>query len=105
MKDSYDVVIVGAGVIGCAIARSLSSKYRGNFAIIEKERSVGEHASSRNSGVIHSGFYYKPGSLKARFSVEGNRRLRDYCPSANVPLKTVGTLVIALNHEDHNILE
>ena len=65
MKD-YDVIIIGGGIIGCAIAKSIISKTKKKVLVLEKENHVGEHASSRNSGVIHSGFYYKPNSLKAR---------------------------------------
>lgn len=91
-------------MIGCAIARALSENYKGKFAILEKERFPGLHASGRNSGVVHSGFYYKPGSLKAKFSVDGSRRLIDYCSRAGVPVKTVGSIVIGRSENDLSVL-
>ena len=103
MKD-YDVIIIGGGIIGCAIAKSIISKTKKKVLVLEKENHVGEHASSRNSGVIHSGFYYKPNSLKARFCVEGNKKLLEYCLLNNVPYKKTGTLVVAKDEYDSETL-
>ena len=103
MKE-YDIIIIGGGIIGCAIAKSIISKTKKKVAVLEKENHVGEHASSRNSGVIHSGFYYKPNSLKARFCVEGNKKLLEYCLLNNVPYKKTGTLVVAKNEHDSETL-
>lgn len=106
LKESeYDIVIIGAGVIGSALANRLSKRFQVKIAIIEKENSIGYHASSRNSGVIHSGFYYKPNSLKARFCVEGNKQLDNYCTSKNIPYKRTGTLVVGKTQTDENNLE
>ena len=68
-KEKYDIIIIGGGIIGCAIAYSLSKKLRVSIAVIEKENEIAKHASGRNSGVIHTGFYYTPGTLKPRFCV------------------------------------
>ena len=103
MKE-YDIIIIGGGIIGCAISKSIISKTKKKVAVLEKENHVGEHASSRNSGVIHSGFYYKPNSLKARFCVEGNKKLLEYCLLNNVPYKKTGTLVVAKNEHDSETL-
>ncbi len=106
LKESeYDIVIIGAGVIGSALANRLSKRFQVKIAIVEKEGSVGYHASSRNSGVIHSGFYYRPNSLKAKFCVEGNKQLQNYCVDNNIPYKKTGTLVVGKTKIDENNLE
>ena len=104
-KKKYDIIIIGGGIIGCAIAYSLSKKLRVSIAVIEKENEIAKHASGRNSGVIHTGFYYTPGSLKARFCVEGNKRLINYCIEGNIPYKKTGTLVVGKSQEDKKNLE
>ena len=104
-KEKYDIIIIGGGIIGCAIAYSLSKKLRVSIAVIEKENEIAKHASGRNSGVIHTGFYYTPGSLKARFCVEGNKRLINYCIEENIPYKKTGTLVVGKSQEDKKNLE
>jgi len=79
-KRPYDYLIVGAGILGLTIARTLlarSSSFK--IAILEKETKVASHASGRNSGVLHAGFYYTADSLKARFCVEGNQALHQFC--------------------------
>lgn len=92
----YHAVIAGGGIIGCAVARALAAKQPGwKILLLEKEKDVAQHTSGRNSGVIHSGFNAKPGSLKAQFCVEGSRRLRQFCRERNIPTLDVGTLVVA----------
>ena len=88
------VVIVGGGVVGCAIAASVSKSIEDVFVIEELPR-IGMVTSSRNSGVIHSGIYYPPGSLKARHSVEGNRMTYEFCARNNVPHRKTGKYVVA----------
>ena len=106
LKDpEYDIVIIGAGIIGSALANELSERFDIKIAIVEKESSVGYHASSRNSGVIHSGFYYKPNSLKARLCVEGNKQLNQYCEKKDIPVKRTGTLVVGKDDEERENLE
>ena len=73
----FDVIIIGAGIVGLAIAYGLMDQYE-NILIVEKESTFGRHVSSRNSEVIHSGFYYKPNSLKANLCVKGNKLLYDF---------------------------
>ena len=87
-------VVIGAGIIGSTIARELA--FRGiETLVLEKEDEPGRHASGRNSGVIHSGINHKPNSIKAKYCLEGSRRLREYCVNKRVPMKQCGTLVIA----------
>ncbi len=106
MKDqSYDVVIIGAGVIGSAVARELS-RYRLRIAVLEKELDVACGNSSRNTGVLHGGFTYRPGSLKAECTVEGNREFDQAAKELDVPFKRSGKVVVGFNDEDmRNILK
>ena len=100
-----EYVIIGGGIIGTAIGFEIASRRLGNVTILEKEPSLGKHASGRNSGVIHSGINQKPGSLKARMCVEGSRRLREYCKKRGVPMNECGTLVVARNEKEMEVLE
>ena len=72
LTKSYTVAVTGEGIIGCALSRELAKRF-GKVLLLEKEPSVGAHTSGRNSGVVHSGFNPKPGSLKAKFCVEGSK--------------------------------
>ena len=98
-------VIIGGGVIGAAVSLELAKRGGAKVTVLEKEKTLGLHQSGRNSGVIHSGINQKPGSLKARMCVEGSRRLREYCVTRNVPMKECGTLVIAREEKEIEILE
>ena len=83
---SYDVVVIGAGILGLAVSRELLSRYpRLRLAVLDKEPSVGQHQTGHNSGVLHSGIYYAPGSLKARLCVQGQRELYTYCERKCIP--------------------
>lgn len=98
---TWDFAVVGAGIVGCAIARELKLRYpEKNVLVIEKESSPGVHASGRNSGVIHSGINQKPGSLKAALCVRGSALLRNFCKKSMVPMKEVGTVVVAQTDEE-----
>src|SRR5437899_8608475 len=92
----YDVVIIGAGIVGCALARELASRFD-SVVLLEKEAAVGFHTSGRNSGVVHSGFNPKPGTLKAKLCVQGSRLLRRYCEERKIPCEQVGTYVVAID--------
>ncbi|MHB8541639.1 MAG: NAD(P)/FAD-dependent oxidoreductase [Candidatus Acidiferrales bacterium] len=96
--DRASVVIIGGGVVGCAIARAASAKWKDVF-LLEQMPKLGMGASSRNSGVIHSGLYYTPGSLKARLCVRGNRLTYEFCAAHGVPHRNTGKLVVATSHE------
>ena len=100
MKRSADLVVVGAGVVGLALANRWLEVYPGNSVIIlEKEDDVAMHASGRNSGVLHAGFYYAPDTLKARLTRDGNKMLREFCAEAGVPVKDPGKVVVTTSHE------
>lgn len=102
----YDVVVIGAGVVGVAVARSLALKRSHcRIAVLEKEEGAARHTSGRNSGVVHPGFNPKPGTLKARFCVEGNQRIKDFCQRTGVPFKQVGLLVVAQTPVEMETLE
>jgi L-2-hydroxyglutarate oxidase LhgO len=90
-----DYLVIGAGVIGVSIARELRRRHGVKVVIIEKEMFAGQHASGRNSGVLHAGVYYKPGTLKARLCIEGNRQMREYCRMKGIPLNDKGKVIVA----------
>ncbi|HSJ82323.1 MAG TPA: L-2-hydroxyglutarate oxidase [Acidimicrobiia bacterium] len=93
---TYDVCIIGAGLVGLGVARALSESHDGvGIVILDKEPAVAMHQSSHNSGVAHSGLYYRPGSLKARLCVEGRRSLEEYCETRGIAFSRSGKLVIA----------
>jgi L-2-hydroxyglutarate oxidase LhgO len=102
--ESLDCVVIGAGVVGLAIARRLALSGR-EVVVLEAEAGVGQHASSRNSEVIHAGIYYPPGSLKARLCVAGRRALQAYLAERNVPHRRVGKLLIAVREGEIATLE
>jgi len=95
--DRANIVIIGGGVVGCAVARAVSARWSDVF-LVEQTPKFGMGASTRNSGVIHSGIYYPPGSLKAQMCVEGNRMLHEFCAAHNVPHRNCGKLVVAHGH-------
>jgi L-2-hydroxyglutarate oxidase LhgO len=99
-----DVAVIGAGVIGLAIARSLARAGR-QVVVLEAEDRVGSHTSSRNSEVIHAGIYYEAGSLKARFCVQGKRALYDYCREQGIAFRRTGKLIVATRDEQIGTLE
>lgn len=98
---TYDFLIIGGGVIGLSIARELRARRSdASILLIEKEPSCGAHASGRNSGVLHAGFYYSPDSLKAKFTRLGNERLTAYCEEKRISLNKCGKLVVAKDAAD-----
>jgi glycerol-3-phosphate dehydrogenase len=97
--DRANVVIVGGGVVGCAVASAVSRKWDDVF-LLEQMPRLGMATSSRNSGVIHSGLYYLPGSLKARHALRGNRLTYEFCAKHNVSHRNTGKLVVATTQEE-----
>jgi 2-hydroxyglutarate dehydrogenase len=93
-----DIVVVGAGIVGLAVARELHRRDpRLSICVLEQEDDVGRHQTARNSGVIHAGIYYAPGSLKARLCVEGARDLYAFCDEHGVAFERCGKLIVALD--------
>ena len=101
---AHEAVVVGAGVVGLAIARALALRGIEVF-VIEIAGGIGYGTSSRNSEVIHAGLYYKPGSLKARLCVDGRRALYQYCNEKRLPHKRCGKLVVAANASEEAYLD
>ena len=95
-KFNTNTVIIGAGVVGLAIAREISQK-NSDVVILEKEPKIGQITSSRNSGVIHAGIYYQPKSLKSKLCVEGNKLLYEYAKKFNVPHINTKKIIVANN--------
>ncbi|HIY51813.1 MAG TPA: NAD(P)/FAD-dependent oxidoreductase, partial [Candidatus Olsenella avicola] len=104
-REQWDVVVIGAGVVGSAVARELT-RYQLRVAVLEKELDVACGNSSRNTGMLHAGFTYKPGSLKAECAVEGNREFDQVAAELGVPFKRTGKLVVGFTeHDRENILK
>jgi len=101
---SCDFLVIGGGVIGVSIARELRRRHHARVRLVEKEQCPGQHASGRNSGVLHAGVYYKAGSLKARLCVEGNRRMREYCKEKRIPLNVNGKVIVTRSPEELSTL-
>lgn len=99
MTEKMDCAVVGAGVVGLAVARELAFAGR-EVIVLEAEDAIGTHTSSRNSEVIHAGLYYTPGSLKARFCVSGKRMLYDYCADRGVPHSSIGKIIVAGSEDE-----
>ena len=104
--DTCDFLIIGGGIIGISIARELKRRHpHATLLLIEKEEGYGLHASGRNSGVLHAGFYYTADSFKAKFTQTGNQRLTEYCESRNIPVNKCGKLVVAQNESELSQLD
>lgn len=100
-SNTCDFLIIGGGIVGISIAREIKLRYRdAKVVVLEKESGCGQHASSRNSGVLHAGFYYSPDSLKAKMTCAGNIEMSEYCHSRKIPVLACGKLVVARNSDD-----
>ena len=98
MKPIYDYVVLGGGIVGVSTALSLINKHPDNkILLIEKENSFAKHQTGHNSGVIHAGVYYQPGSLKAEFCREGLKETISFCSENNIPYEQCGKLLVATN--------
>jgi len=98
---TYDVIVVGAGIVGLASARELLRRRPGiRLAMVDKEERAGVHQTGHNSGVIHSGIYYAPGSLKARLCVAGARELYAYCEANGIPTERCGKVIVATDESE-----
>ncbi|HEX4562637.1 MAG TPA: FAD-dependent oxidoreductase, partial [Gemmatimonadales bacterium] len=94
MTQQVDVVVVGGGIVGCATALALSQSGR-RVAVVEAESRVAAHQSGHNSGVMHSGLYYRPGTLRARLCREGLAALAQFCDEEGIPYRKSGKVVVA----------
>jgi len=100
-EPKSDVLIIGAGIVGLSVGIALlQARPRLKILVIDKEAGPGQHASGRNSGVLHAGFYYSPDSLKAKFCREGNAELRKLCIENEIPVLECGKVVVARNAEE-----
>ena len=96
MSERHDVAIIGGGILGLATARALGERApRARLVILEKETRLATHQTGHNSGVIHSGIYYKPGSYKARLCVEGARLMSEYCAEQGIRVERCGKVIVA----------
>jgi L-2-hydroxyglutarate oxidase len=99
-SQTYDVVVIGGGIVGMATARELTARNRLSLAVLEAEDHLAAHQSGHNSGVIHSGLYYKPGSLKARNCVEGREAMYRFCAEHGIPHERCGKVVVATRESE-----
>jgi (S)-2-hydroxyglutarate dehydrogenase len=95
-----DFAVIGGGILGLAVARELTRRQRGRVCVLEREPRLGAHQTSHNSGVIHAGIYYLPGSLKARLCVQGARELYAYCAERGIAHERCGKLIVALESSE-----
>jgi len=101
VTEAYDIIVIGGGIVGLSVAREVTRQFpRLRLALVEKEARVGTHQTGHNSGVIHSGVYYKPGSMKARMCVEGAAAMVEFCREHGVPFKICGKVIVATSEEE-----
>ncbi|XP_046814634.1 L-2-hydroxyglutarate dehydrogenase, mitochondrial isoform X1 [Vespa crabro] len=101
----YDLVVVGGGIVGCATAREMLIRHPNlKIIIVEKENALAKHQTGHNSGVIHCGVYYMPGSIKAKLCVEGLKLTYDYLCKNDIPHKKIGKLIVAQNHQQVDLI-
>ncbi len=106
ISKSFDIIIIGGGIIGLATAMTLSKRFpRLTISVLDKEKELAQHQTGHNSGVIHSGIYYKPGSLKAINCIEGSRKLIDFCDENTIPYKMCGKVIVATSESEIPALE
>ena len=106
----YDFIIIGGGIVGLSTGMALTKKFpHAKIAIIEKEKELAHHQTGHNSGVIHSGIYYKPGSYKAKFAKEGNAAMVQFCKENDIAYDMCGKVIVATEKEElpllHNLYE
>jgi len=97
---TFDIAIVGGGIVGLATALALSEQRPGSIVVLEAESDIATHQTGHNSGVIHSGLYYKPGSLKASLCIEGRELLYAFCEQQGIAYDRCGKLVVATTEDE-----
>ena len=101
MSDRFDLAVIGGGIVGLATARALLAERPGlRLVILEKEARLASHQTGHNSGVIHSGIYYKPGSHKARLCVEGARLMKEFCDEHGIRVDPIGKVIVATSEAE-----
>lgn len=101
VPEGFDVAVVGGGIVALAVARALSERVpRARLVLLEKEPVLGRHQTTHNSGVIHSGIYYRPGSAKACLCVEGARLMAEFCEAHAIPVNRCGKVIVAARPEE-----
>jgi L-2-hydroxyglutarate oxidase len=104
-QKSFDILVIGGGIIGTSTAFSLQKKSKLSVLLIEAEKELAHHQTGNNSGVIHSGLYYKPGSLKAKNCTDGREMLFNFCGENNIPNERCGKIVVATSESELNALD
>ena len=104
-SKNYDIIVIGGGIIGTAAALSLQKNSNLKILLIEAEANLASHQTGNNSGVIHSGLYYKPGSLKAKNCTSGREMLYKFCEEQNIPFQKCGKIVVATHESELNALD
>ncbi len=104
-EKSFNILVIGGGIIGTATALSLQNSSYLNILLIEAEKKLAFHQTGNNSGVIHSGLYYKLGSLKAKNCTDGREMLYKFCEEQNIPHERCGKIVVATNESELNALD
>lgn len=106
MSDRFDFAVIGGGIVGLATATALQERHpQASIVVLEAEEGVGVHQSGHNSGVLHSGLYYTPGSLRARLCVQGRRKMVEFCEAHDIPHEVTGKLVVATDRAEVSRLE
>src|SRR3954471_1396796 len=99
--EECDVVVIGGGIVGLSTARALTARQPGlRVLVLEKEDRLAQHQTGRNSGVIHSGIYYPPGSTKARYALTGSRATYEFCEEQGLPARRTGKLIVATSEAE-----
>ena len=106
MTEHYDLAVVGGGIVGLTTARAIRARRpEWSIVVLEKERTVGAHQTGHNSGVVHSGVYYRPGSLKARLCREGRAALLRFASDEGIPTRPIGKLIVAVRPQEEPVLD
>ncbi len=102
---TYDLIIIGGGIVGTSTAMALAKSAKISLAVMESEERLAFHQSGHNSGVIHSGIYYKPGSLKAKLCAEGREAMYDFCKEHEIPHERCGKVIVATDEKEQQYLD
>src|ERR1700742_1340822 len=103
---TYDYIIIGGGIVGLSTGMALTERYPGaSVVLLEKEDGLARHQTGNNSGVIHSGIYYKPGSYKAKFAVEGCRLMHQFCAEHGIAHENCGKIIVASEARELPLLD